>query len=106
MRRAGASACSGDYAASLGKVALSVTKLTGRVASLTCLATVKGLDLYTLDFFEATVRGSGSASEEFHNVTDNKELTSCRMRSQGGDASCVTEKVAVLQVRNVDCPCG
>lgn len=59
---AGASACPGDYAAALGKVALPVTKQTRRVATLTGLATRMGLDLHTLDFFETTIWGSRLAS--------------------------------------------
>jgi hypothetical protein len=59
VRRAGASACPGDYAASLVEVALPVTKLTGRVASLAGLATRVGLGSYAFDFFKTSVWGSG-----------------------------------------------
>ena len=65
---AGASACSGDYTASLSKVALPVTKLTGCITGLAGLAKGLGLDPYAFDVFETTVRGSRSASE-FRNVT-------------------------------------
>ena len=86
-RWAGASACPSGYAASLGNVALPATKVTGCAVGLAGLAVGLGLDLYALDFFETTVRGDGSVSEEFHNVRCvDQERTSCRTRSRDGEA--------------------
>jgi hypothetical protein len=55
VRWARTSACTGNYAASLGEVALPVTKLARGVASLTSLATGMGLDLNAFNFLETTI---------------------------------------------------
>lgn len=55
-RRAGASACPGDHEASLSKVVLLITGLTGRIAGLAGLEMRLGLDLYVLDYFDMTVQ--------------------------------------------------
>jgi hypothetical protein len=62
VRRARASACASDYAASLGKVPLAITELAGSAAGLAGLATGLGLDLDTLDLLQATVFGGGWVS--------------------------------------------
>jgi hypothetical protein len=49
------SACTGNYAASLGEVALPVAELAWGVASLTSLATGMGLDLNTFNLLETTI---------------------------------------------------
>jgi len=63
MRRTGGGACTGDYAASLGKVPLPVTELTGRVAGLASLATRLGLDLDTLYLLQTAVRSERGGGE-------------------------------------------
>jgi hypothetical protein len=55
VRRTGSSACASDDAASLGKVPLAITELTGGITSLAGFATGLGLDLDTLDFLQTTV---------------------------------------------------
>jgi hypothetical protein len=56
MRWTGGGACAGDYAASLGKVALPVAELARRVPGLAGLATRLGLELDTLYFLQTAVR--------------------------------------------------
>jgi hypothetical protein len=51
----GSSACASDDAASLGKVPLAITELTGSITSLAGFATGLGLDLNTLDFLQTAV---------------------------------------------------
>lgn len=55
MSGTGSSACASDDAASLGKVPLAITELTGSITSLAGFATGLGLDLNTLDFLQTAV---------------------------------------------------
>jgi len=64
MRWTGGGACTGDYAASLGKVPLPVAKLTGRVASLASLATRLGLDLDTFYLLQTAVQSEREGGVE------------------------------------------
>ena len=60
MGGTGSSAGTGDDAASLGKVPLAITELTGSITSLAGFATGLGLDLDTLDFLQtAVLEGDG-----------------------------------------------
>jgi len=64
MRWTGGGACTGDYAASLGKVPLPVAKLTGRVSGLASLATRLGLDLDTLYLLQTAVQSEREGGVE------------------------------------------
>ena len=55
MRGTRASACASDNAASLGKVPLAITELTGSVTCLAGFATGLGLDLDTFNFLQTAV---------------------------------------------------
>jgi len=100
-----ASACTGDYAGSLGKVPLPVTELTGRVASLASFTTGLGLYLDTFNFLQTTILGRiglGTSVEGFHNVRVVR--TNYHTKSPGGDASYVSVRAGVLRGRNADYP--
>jgi hypothetical protein len=55
VRGTGSSACASDDAASLGKVPLAITELTGSITSLAGFATGLGLDLDALDFLQTAM---------------------------------------------------
>jgi hypothetical protein len=60
----GSSACASDDAASLGKVPLAITELTGSITGLAGFAAGLGLDLDTLDFLQTAMLEEVRKSDE------------------------------------------
>lgn len=83
MRRTGGSACTGDYAASLGKVPLPVTELTGRVSGLASLATRLGLDLDTLYLLQTAARSERGGRKGEQRVSQSIEYAPEWVARQG-----------------------